>query len=370
MSKFDALFEPFTLSGMELSNRIVMAPMTRSFSPNGVPGEDVADYYARRAAADVGLLITEGTTVRRPGSSFDPRVPNFHQDDALAGWKNVVEKVHAEGGKIAPQIWHVGYMRKPGTGPYPEAKSDSPSGVLHNGKQIEDSPSTEEVEDMALAFVEGIVKAKELGFDCAEIHGAHGYLVDQFFWGVMNRRDDRFGGSAVDRAKFAGEVIAEARKQVGPDYPIILRISQWKQQDYTARLTETPEEFGAFLQVFADAGVSCIHCSQRRYWEPEFPDVDGENGLNTAGWAKKLTGLPTITVGSVGLSAEFTGSFRGEGSKTRPLDDLIPRLEKGEFDLVAVGRALLQDPEWAKKVKEGRQSELRDYDGGALQTLY
>lgn len=370
MAKLDALFQPFTLSGMELPNRIVMAPMTRSHSPDGIPGEDVADYYARRAEADVGLLITEGTTVRRPGSSFDTRVPNFYEETALAGWKNVVEKVHARGGKIAPQIWHVGYMRKPGTGPFPEAKSDSPSGVLHNGKKIDETPTTAEVEDMINAYVEGIVNAKELGFDCAEIHGAHGYLVDQFFWNVMNTRDDRFGGTLADRAKFAGEIISEARKRVGPDYPIILRISQWKQQDYTARLAQTVDEFEAFLKVFADAGVSCIHCSQRRYWEPEFPDIDGENGLNTAGWAKKLTGLPTITVGSVGLSSEFTGSFRGEGSKTRPLSDLIERLEKGEFDLVAVGRALLQDPLWAQKVKEGRLEELSDYNGAALQTLY
>ncbi len=370
MPNFDALFQPFKLSGMELSNRIVMAPMTRSFSPDGVPGDDVADYYARRAEADVGLLITEGTTVRRGGASFDSKVPNFHADNALVGWKNVVSKVHNAGGKIAPQIWHVGYMRKPGTGPNPDAPSDSPSGVLHNGKQIAEAPSRDEVIDMRDAFVEGIVNAKALGFDCAEIHGAHGYLVDQFFWDVMNRRGDDFGGTLVERARFAGEIISEARKQVGPDYPIILRFSQWKQQDYTVRLAPTPQELEAFLRVFVDAGVSSIHCSQRRYWEAEFPDVDGEGGLNLAGWAKKLTGLPTITVGSVGLSAEFTGSFRGEGSKTRPLIDLIERLEKDEFDLVAVGRALLQDPEWARKVREGRQDELRDYDGAALQTLY
>ena len=97
---------------------------------------------------------------------------------------------------------------------------------------------------------------------------------------------------------------------------------------------------------------------------------DGENGLNCAGWAKKLTGLPTITVGSVGLSGEFIGGMRGEASKTRPLTDVIERLEKGEFDLVAVGRALLQDPFWAQKVKEGRTDELEGYDAKAMATLY
>lgn len=370
MSDFSALFQPFTLGGVTLPNRIAMAPMTRSFSPGGVPGENVADYYARRGGADVGLLITEGTTVNRGGASFDAKVPNFHAEDALAGWKSVVEKVHATPGKIAPQIWHVGMARKPGAGPVPEAQSDSPSGLTHAGKQVYDTPTLDDVDAMIEAFVDAIVASKEIGFDCAEIHGAHGYLVDEFFWGVMNTRDDQYGGSIASRAQFAGEIISRARAKVGPDYPIILRISQWKQFDYNARLVTTPEQFEEFLRVFVDAGVSCIHCSQRRYWEPEFPEIDGENGLNTAGWAKKLTGLPTITVGSVGLSTEFTGAFRGEGSKTRPLIDVVERLEKEEFDIVAVGRALLQDPFWAQKVKEGRLEELGDYDGSALTTLF
>ncbi len=113
-----------------------------------------------------------------------------------------------------------------------------------------------------------------------------------------------------------------------------------------------------------------IHCSQRRILEPEFPDVDGPNGLNLAGWVKKLTGLPTISVGSVGLSSEFTGAFRGEGSAAGKLDETVERLDRGEFDLVAVGRALLQDPDWVVKVKANRFDELRDYDAAALATYY
>jgi 2,4-dienoyl-CoA reductase-like NADH-dependent reductase (Old Yellow Enzyme family) len=369
MTDVSALFQPFTCRGMTIANRIALAPMTRSFSPGGVPGANVAAYYARRAAADVGLLISEGTTTDRPGSSFDPNVPNFHQPDALAGWKNVIDEVHAVGGKMAPQIWHVGMMRKQGTGPNPEAASDSPSGLTHAGKAVYDPPTEEEVQDMAAAYARAASQAAKLGFDAIEIHGAHGYLIDEFFWDRMNVRSDRFGGSLASRSAFAAEIVRLCREAVGTNIPIIFRFSQWKQQDYTARLTQNPTEFETFLRPIVDAGADILHASQRRFWEPEFPDVDGENGLNTAGWAKKLTGLPTITVGSVGLSSDFAGAFRGEGSKVSGFETLMERFHRGEFDMVAVGRALLQDPEWATKVKEGRVDELHDYNAAALATL-
>ncbi len=364
------LFTPLKVKSLNLPNRIVMAPMTRSRSPGGIPGEDVAAYYERRAEGDVGLIVTEGTTVRRGGASNDPNVPNFHQAEALAGWQNVVNRVHAKGGRIAPQIWHQGMMRKPGSGPHPDAPTDGPSGVTHTGKQVFPEPTSAEVDDMVMAYADAAGEAARMGFDSVEIHGAHGYLIDEFFWDVMNKRTDRFGGSLPERATFAADIIREIRRKVGPDMPIILRYSQWKQQDYDARLAPTPNELESFLKVFVDAGVDILHVSQRRYWEPEFPDIDGEHGLNGAGWAKKLTGLPTITVGSVGLSSDFIGAFRGDGAAIRNLDDLEERLARGEFDLVAVGRALLQDPLWARKVKEGRVDELKTYDGASLATLH
>jgi 2,4-dienoyl-CoA reductase-like NADH-dependent reductase (Old Yellow Enzyme family) len=359
------LFKPYSLGSLDLPNRIVMAPMTRSFSPDGVPGDNVAEYYARRAANNVGLILTEGTLTDRKSAGNDTNVPKFY-DEAMAGWKNVVAKVKAEGGLIAPQLWHVGMMRKPDTGHYPDAPSDSPSGVTHTGTAVLPSPSDEDVADMVNSYARSAAHAKEVGFDAIEIHAAHGYLIDQFFWDVMNKRDDRFGGGLAERSTFAADVIRECRKAVGPDMPIIIRISQWKQQDFSARLAETPQEMDAWLKIFAAAGVACLHCSQRRFWEPEFEGSD----LNFAGWAKKLTGLPTITVGSVGLSSDFIGAFQGEDSAARSLDDLIERLVKEEFDLVAVGRALLQDPEWATKVLEGRDDELKDYDAKSLTTLY
>ena len=362
----DTLFKPLTIRGLTLPNRIVMAPMTRGFSPDGVPGENVAAYYKRRAESDVGLIVTEGTVVDRAGASNDPNFPKFYGDDALAGWKAVASGVADVGGKIAPQLWHLGLARRAGTGHNPDAISDSPSGITNTGKFVMPAPTEEEVADMVSSYARSAAHAKELGFDAIELHGAHGYLIDQFFWDAMNKREDKYGGGLNERATFAAEIIAECRKAVGEDIPIILRFSQWKQQDYTARLADTPAKLESFLKVFVDAGVDVLHCSQRRFWEPEF---DGSN-LNLAGWAKKLTGLPTISVGSVGLKGDFFEAMQGKGTEAASLDELFERMEKSEFDMIAVGRALLQDPQWATKVKEGRFDELKNYDAKAQKTLY
>lgn len=369
MTDVAPLFRPFCIRGMELKNRIVMAPMTRSRSPGGFPDEQNVAYYARRAAADVGLILSEGTMIRRKGASGDANIPLFWGEQALAGWQQVIEAVHAAGGKMGPQIWHQGMSRKPGTGHFPDAPSDGPSGLTLLGKKVADEPTEAEVLDMAQAYADAAADAKRLGFDCIELHGAHAYLIDEFFWERTNQRTDRFGGSIEKRAEFAAEVIRRCRVAVG-DLPILIRISQWKSVDYAAKVATTPQELERWVGVLRDAGVDAIHCSQRRILEAEFPEIDGPHGLNLAGWVKKLSGLPTISVGSVGLTSEFTGAFRGEGSAAGKLDETIERLDRGEFDLVAVGRALLQDPEWVVKVKAGRYEELRDYDAAALQTYF
>ena len=230
--------------------------------------------------------------------------------------------------------------------------------------------SESDIADTIAAFARAAADAKRLGFDAVELHGAHGYLIDQFFWDGTNRRDDTFGGDAlVQRGKFAAEILTAVRAAVGPGYPVIIRLSQWKQQDFDAKLAPTPGAMAAWLAPLADAGADVFHCSQRRFWEPEFPEIDGDEGLNFAGWAKKLTGKPTITVGSVGLSGEFIAGFGGEGSQPASLDGLLERLAKDEFDLVAVGRALIVDPDWAEKVRDGRMDELKDFDRSALATL-
>ena len=366
----DALFQPFTVKNLALKNRIVMAPMTRSFSPDGIPGANVAEYYRRRAAGDVGLIVTEGTGIDRSGARNDPNVPHFHGEEALAGWAEVVKAVHGEGGKIAPQIWHVGVAQNPRT-TWKADRVDSPSGISGPGKTPFTEPMSDgEIADAIAAYGKAAADAKRLGFDSVEIHGAHGYLIDQFLWEGTNIRGDRFGGKSLkERASFAAEVVKAVRAGIGAEAAVILRLSQWKQQDYAVKLAHTPDEMAEWLVPLAEAGVDVFHCSQRRFWEPEFAEIDGEEGLNFAGWAKKVTGKATITVGSVGLSGEFIAAFGGEGSKPASLDGLIKRLEKGEFDLVAVGRALISDPDWVKKIQGGREDELMDFDRAHLGVL-
>ncbi|GAB7109246.1 NADH:flavin oxidoreductase [Streptomyces phaeofaciens JCM 4814] len=362
----EILSRPVSINGLTVPNRIAMAPMTRMFSPGGVPGADVASYYARRAAAGVGLLVTEGTYVGHDSAGQSDRVPRFHGEEQLAGWAKVAQDVHAAGGTIVPQLWHIGMVRKQGEPPFADAPAVGPSGIRVDGTEGTGKAMTQrDLDDVIGAFAEAAAAAERIGFDGVEIHGAHGYLVDQFLWSGTNRRSDAYGGDPVARTKFGAEIVAAVRETVSPEFPVIFRYSQWKQEAYDARLAETPEELEAILTPLAAAGVDAFHASTRRYWIPEFDDSE----LNLAGWTKKLTGKPAITVGSVGLDGDFIKAFVGEGSPVKGLDDLLDRLERDEFDLVAVGRALLQDPEWAAKVLAGRTDELKPYDAAALKTL-
>jgi 2,4-dienoyl-CoA reductase-like NADH-dependent reductase (Old Yellow Enzyme family) len=332
-----------------------MAPMTRSHSPGGVPGPDVAAYYRRRAEGGVGLIITEGTYVADPAAGFDPNVPRFHGPESLAGWRRVAEEVHAAGGLIFPQLWHVG-MASGG-------RAESPEGARPMGP---DSMTDCDIADVIEAFGISAASAKELGFDGVELHGAHGYLIDQFFFDQTNHRTDAFGGDLVGRTRFATEVIQEVRRKIGPEFPLVLRYSQWKLQDYDAKLARTPEELELFLRPLVDAGVDVFHCSQRRFWEPAFSGSD----LNLAGWTKKLTGKPTITVGSVTLDEDFMTSFRTESTAAvTGIDELVRRLERGEFDLVALGRTLIVNPDWPKKIRRGEIGTLNPFQREALKEL-
>ncbi|HEX3962099.1 MAG TPA: 12-oxophytodienoate reductase [Trebonia sp.] len=358
------LFSPVPIAGLKLKNRWVMAPMTRQFSPDGIPGADVAAYYGRRAAS-LGLLVTEGTYVDESAGPSD-RVPRFFGPASLAGWGKVADAVHAADGAIFPQLWHLGAGRKPGSGPYPDAPVISPSGIDAAGHAVAEPATAVQLEATTAAFARAAAAAQEAGFDGVELHGAHGYLLDQFHWAATNRRTDVYGGDIKGRARFSAEVVAAVRAATGPDFPIAFRFSQWKGSDFNAKIAGDPAELEAFLVPLADAGVSIFHASTRRYWLPAFDGCD----RTLAGWTRHLTGRPVIAVGSVGVPSAFRAAA-GEGEQpTLSLAPLVDLLDRGEFDLIAAGRAVLADPQWGAKVAAGRLPEIRPYDKSLDAQLY
>jgi len=378
---------------LSLPNRLVMAPMTRYMSPGFVPPAEAVEYYARRVRGGVGLVITEATVVDEPHATAYEDVPGMYGARAADAWQAVVDAVHAAGGRIFSQLWHTGAIRKPGVGSQPELPGISPSGLLMDGVPSGRAMTQADIDRVIDAFARAAKLAVSLGFDGIELHGAHGYLVDQFLWAGTNRRSDAYGGDPVSRTRFAAELVAAVRAAIGPRVPISFRFSQWKQQDYSARLAGSPAELARILEPLVDAGVDLLHASTRRFWEPEFP----ESGLNLAGWAKKLTGKPAITVGGVCLDSDFLDGSGEYEALMRNFDDsvaagqeellgavaklmsgtstvgglhgLLERLEAEEFDLVAIGRALIANPELPRLILEGRWDQVQPYDAGMLMAL-
>jgi len=241
-----------------------------------------------------------------------------------------------------------------------------PSGLKKPGELAGEPMSQTDIDSVIEAYGVAAANAVQVGFDGIELHGAHGYLIDQFFWEGTNQRPDRYGGDLQSRTRFGVEVVQEVRRRIGPDFPLTLRFSQWKLQNFDAKLARTPAELGEFLQPLCDAGVDLFHCSTRRFREPEFAG----STLNLAGWTKKLTGRPTITVGSVTLDDEFTKSFAtNENASIVGIDELLERLQRGEFDLVAVGRSLIVNPSWPKQIRSGAIGELRPFNRNVLSQL-
>jgi 2,4-dienoyl-CoA reductase-like NADH-dependent reductase (Old Yellow Enzyme family) len=377
------LFQPLQIREVTLKNRVVMAPMTRGFSPGGIPGSDVAAYYRRRVEGETGLLITEGVGIDHPAALGDAgldecNLPHMYGAEALAGWRRVVAGVHEAGGVIFPQLWHQGAMRKAGTRPHPDEPSCRPSGLWGPAGRttslaaedvaafaVPTVPMTEnEIADVIAAYGRSAAHAMDVGFDGIAVHGAHGYMPDNFLWEETNRRDDRWGGDRARRSRFAVEIVKTIRGTIGPARPIVFRFSQWKQQDFRARLANTPQELEEILGPLSAAGVDVFDASVRYFNRAEF---DG-SPLNLAGWAKKVTGKLSMAVGGVGLDKGVVGSQPYGISRTaHNFEPLLERFARGEFDLVEVGRSLLHDPEWTRKIRIGE--DLQPFSEESLKVL-
>ena len=370
MSVNHSLLSSVRLDALTLKNRVVMAPMTRECCADGLPDESNRDYYALRAKGGTGLIITEGCSVNADGS-FGNSVPRLYGEGVEIAWRPLVNAVQISGAKIFAQLWHVGAFAPSLIGMHDSVddvvRRLSPSGLAGAEQSFGAVMSPADIERTISDFAAAAAVAHRCGFDGIEIHAAHGYLPDQFFWHVTNLRSDRYGGSLSDRAAFTADIIRACRLATSEGFAISVRISQWKQLDYEAQVATTANELETWLKPMVDAGANIFHASTRKFWQPAFTESD----LSFSGWVRKLSGKPTIAVGSVTLGNDFKSAEGKIAASAAPeqLELIDACLNRGDFDLLAIGRALLANPDWVTLVADDRAAELRPFTKNLLDQL-
>jgi N-ethylmaleimide reductase len=336
------LFEPFTLGGLELPNRIVMAPMTRNRAAGTLPRDMAVVHYAARASA--GLIISEATQVSERGQGYRD-TPGLHTRAQAAAWRAVTDAVHAKGGRMFVQLAHAGRLSHSDFhGSLPVAPSPlAPMGFIRTPAGLKPyetpwAPSTAEVADLVEEFARAGGLARDAGFDGVEIHGANGFLVDQFFQSGTNRRTDRYGGSAENRVRFALEIL-EAVAGTWDRSRIGVTISPGGRHK-GIRDDNPLETFRCVAQSLEQARVGYLHVIE----EP-LGDLS-----------------PSRLVRDT-----FHGALMTSGSYTRDTGE--EALRDGLADLVAFGRAFTANPDLVEKFRANARLSLADpktfYSGGA-----
>lgn len=355
-----SIFCPFTIKNLHLPNRFVLPAMQRGWGQNYAPSDKLCEYYKRCVEGGVGLIISESTVVDHPSGTGQDGFVLILDEERAPAWKRCIDAVHDAGGRMFVQLWHEGATRKQhASGPEPSYPTLSPSGLLREGNPNGRAATIEELRSIRDGYVKTAVLAKRLGADGVEIHAAHGYFLDQFLWHETNRRTDVYGGTSIEtRARYPAEIVQAIREKVGEDFPISFRFSQWKEVDYTAKLMSSPGELESMLRLLRQSGVDIFHVSTRRFYQPEWPGSQ----LGLAGWTKSLTDAAVIAVGSVGLNLDVMDTvYTDEAISSdieRTLGLLNDRFNNGEFDLIAVGRSIMGDQQWVKKVFDGRHSDI------------
>jgi len=336
-----------------------MPGMQRMWCDHGTPLPRLADYYRERVEGGVGLIITESCAVDHTSATQTPVFCRI-TDATLDAWARCFNAVNGAGGRMLMQLWHEGAIRKEGgDGPYAQYPTLSPSGLAHAGKPNGRAATLEEMEAIKAAFVKGALAARQIGACGVEVHACHGYLLDQFLWAETNRRTDGYGGDDMAaRVRFPTEIVRAIRSAVGPEFIVSFRFSQWKEVNYKARVAATPQDLRVMLNAIRAAGADIIHASARYFWIPEWEGSD----WGIAGWTKSMTDAPVIGVGSVGLDTDVMDNFFGKEANSTGeagLSELLRRFNNREFDLISVGRGLIGDPHWVRKLRAGRFSEVR-----------
>jgi len=361
------LFEPLMIRSVTLPNRFVMPPMQRGWARSNVPDIGLGAYYRARVLGGAGLIIGESAAIDHPSATGQAAAVSLH-DAAIPAWARIVGEVKDAGGHMLLQLWHEGAMRtRHSNGPDPNAPTLSPSGLVWRDRPNGEAASRDELEAILAAYVRAAMTAQSIGADGIELHGAHGFLLDQFCWSETNMRTDEYGGVALeDRFRFPTSIVRAIRAVVGQDFLIGWRFSQWKEVDFGARIFETPAALATGLGLLREAGVDLFHASTRRFHVPEWPESD----LGLAGWASSVTDAPVIAVGSIGVQDrmfEVPGEAPGLDVMAS-FAELLRRFRRGDFALVGVGRAMIGDSDWVNKVRDGRFMEIRPFSSDMLGT--
>lgn len=342
-----ALFTPFDLAGLRLANRTVVAPMTRvSATSKGHATSRMRDYYAAFAAGGFGLVITEGIYTDRAYSQGYLNQPGLADEGQRDAWRGVVNGVHANGGKIVAQLMHAGALSQ---GNPHHALSVGPSAVTPKGSQLAiyrgegpyQTPFAMTQADIDAA-VRGFAKAAEhaeaAGFDGVEVHGANGYLLDQFLTEGVNLRADDYGGGMAARAKLLVQVLRAVRSSVTRDFVVGVRISQGKVNDFEHRWAGREEDAEILFRLLRPH-ADYIHTTEYEAWRP----ACSPEGHNLAALAKAHSGLPVIANGGLHDPVRATELLAG-----------------GAADLVSLGRGALASTDWPETIRGGRMPPAFD----------
>jgi len=343
------LFDPITVGDVTLKNRVIMAPLTRmrSKQPGNIPHELNAKYYQQRASA--GLIISEATQVSQQGQGY-PGTPGIHSDDQVAGWKKVTEAVHGAGGKIFLQLWHVGrisHRSHQPNGELPVAPSAiQPSGGIYSADwqpvafETPRALETAEIAGIIADFRRGAENAKKAGFDGVEVHGANGYLLDQFLQDGSNKRSDQYGGSIENRARLLLEVVDQAIAVWGAGR-VGVRLSPYGTFNDMGD-SDPVKLFTYVLEQLSSRGIAYAHLV-----EPRSSLAGGQDSVVTEAPDTRFI-----------FRKSFNGTLISAGGYVR--DEALKAVESGTVDAVAFGRLFISNPDLPKRLELG--SELNSYD--------
>lgn len=340
-SMLDELFAPFELGRLRLTNRLAVAPMTRiSATPEGLATDGMANYYARFARGGFGLVITEGIYPDQVYSQGYAGQPGLSDAEQARAWQLVVAAVHGHGGLIFAQLMHAGALsqfnrfRGETIGPSP-IRPRGRQLALYGGTGPFPVPRPMAERDIAEAiegFAAAARRARDLaGFDGIEIHGANGYLLDQFLTSTTNHRADRYGGSTADRAQLIVEVATAVRRAVGGDCPLGVRISQAKVNDSDHKWSNAEADAAAIFGRLNDCELDYVHVTELAAWRGAFADADASLAALARRFAPKL---PVVANGQL-----------HDPVRARAM------LTQGEADVIAIGKGALATPDWPRRIR-------------------